>query len=132
VLVLVALIPVLFPSLFPSELKTRGEKAARAWLAGDVEQFKQYVEPSQVTLAERWLKEDPPPNLTGQEPAPSVSVAVEHNDGRTAVVLIQVKAKNKKGMPAFFVFRHRWVSRDGVWYVEPNVRAARAAVGRNL
>jgi tetratricopeptide (TPR) repeat protein len=126
VLALLGLIPLVFPSLFPSQLKTRGEKAARAWLARDVEQIKQFVEPSQVELVERWLREDPPPDLAGQEPAPSVNVAVQHNDGRNAVVVIQIKAKKKNGSPAFFVFRHRWVSRDGVWYVEPGLRSTHA------
>src|SRR5262249_59105261 len=99
-----------FPSLFPSQLKTRGEKAARAWLAKDVEQVKQFVDPPEAEKTERWLKENPPPNLAGQEPAPTVSVTVESNDGRNAVVVIQIKAKNKNGVPTHFVFRHRWVS----------------------
>jgi tetratricopeptide (TPR) repeat protein len=132
VLALLGLVPLLFPSLFPSQLRTRGEKAAQAWLARDVDAVKQFVEPSQTEKVELWLKQEPPPNLAGQEPAPRVTVAVERNDGRNAVVVIQIKAKNKNGAAAFFVFRHRWVSVDGVWYVEPNLRLTRASLpGRN-
>src|SRR5262249_12274176 len=61
VLALLGLTPLLFPSFFASELKTRGEKVAHAWLARDVEQVKQFVNPSEVGKVDRWLKEEPPP-----------------------------------------------------------------------
>ncbi|HKI36924.1 MAG TPA: tetratricopeptide repeat protein [Gemmataceae bacterium] len=120
VVVLLVLVPFVFPSLFPSQLRSRGQKASQAWLARDVEQIKQYVEPTQVEYVERWLKEDPPPNLDGQQPR--VDVAVERNDGRSAEVVIQIRAKKDNGAPAYFVFRQRWISKGGVWYVQPNLR----------
>jgi hypothetical protein len=124
------LVPILFPSLFPSQLKSRGQKAATAWLAGDVEGIKSFVDPSQAQIVDAWMKEHPPPDLSGQQPAPKVNVAVQRNDGRTAEVLIQVKAKKTDGAPVYFVFRHRWISRNGVWYIVPGISAARASAGR--
>jgi tetratricopeptide (TPR) repeat protein len=120
VLGLLFLMPVLFPSLFPSKLKKRGTQAVHAWLSKDIEQIKPFVEPSLTGQVPRWLEEAPPPDLAGQEP-PRVSVAVQRNDGRTADLLVQIKAKKKDGAPAFFVFRHRWVHKDGVWYVRPGI-----------
>jgi tetratricopeptide (TPR) repeat protein len=128
VLVLLVLVPVAFPSLFPSQLQKRGQKASQAWLARDVEQIKQYVEPSQVEYVERWLKEEPPPELAGQQPR--VDVAVQRNDGQTAEVVIQIRATKDNGAPAYYVFRQHWVSRGGVWYVQPTLRVRTMRSGR--
>ena len=128
-LVLLFLVPVLFPSLFPSKLKKRGEQATQAWLAKDIDQIKQFVEPSQTENVARWLEESPPPDVVGQEPPARVNVAVQRNDGRTAVIVIQIKAKKKDGGVTFFVFRHNWVSKGGVWYIRPNLSGIRTAGG---
>jgi hypothetical protein len=53
---------------------------------------------------------------------------VHRNDGATAEVVIQIKAKKANGTPAFFVYRHRWVSRQGVWYVQPNLPTTHASI----
>jgi hypothetical protein len=115
-------------SLFPSELLSRGQKAAQAWLAGDVEQIKRFVESSQTAQVPGWLKENPPPDVTGQKPAPTIHVAVQRNDGQTAEILIQIKAKKKDGTPGHFVFRQNWICRQGTWYLKPSLAAPRTAV----
>jgi tetratricopeptide (TPR) repeat protein len=126
-LLLVVLVPLALPRLFPSQLQQRGRKASLAWLAGDVEQVKQYVEPSQVEYVERWLKEEPPPKLAGQKP--QVDVGVQRNDGNTAEVVVQVRATKENGAPAYLVFRQHWVSRGGVWYLQPTLRRRASAAG---
>ncbi len=122
----VVLSVAVFPSLFPSQLRSRGQKVARAWLAKDVEQIKQFAEPSQVESVPAWLKENPPPDVAGQQPPPSVKVAVQRNDGRTAEVVVQIKALNKDGAPTHFVFVQRWVSKNGTWYIKPATSPGRA------
>ncbi len=130
VLVFVVLIPVLFPSLFPSELRSRGQKVAQAWLAKDAEQIKTFAEPAQAGSVPRWLELNPPPDLTGQPQKPVVNVTVERNDGKTAEVLIQVKAMKANGTPAYYTYRHRWVSRGGIWYVQPAIPPTGLATGK--
>jgi hypothetical protein len=58
-----------------------------------------------------------------------VDVAVQRNDGKTAEVIVQVRATKENGTPAYFVFRQHWVSRDGVWYVQPTLRHRASAAG---
>jgi hypothetical protein len=111
--------------LIPSALQSRGQKAARAWLAADIPQVQQFVQPAQAGAVEAWLRDNPPPKLDGPKP-PQLRVAVQRNDGRTAEVLIQIRAVKKDGTAAHFVFRHRWVSRDGTWYLQPAVNPFRA------
>lgn len=74
-----------------------------------------------------WLKQNPPPDVAGQQPGPKVHVAVQRNDGRTAEILIQIQAKNKDGSPAHFVFQQRRVSRDGTWYLKPAISVTRVS-----
>lgn len=58
-------------SLLPSQLESRGEKVARAWLARDVGGLKKFVEPSQAEKVPRWLQEraSPRPERAGEAPA---------------------------------------------------------------
>jgi hypothetical protein len=117
-------VPFLFPSLFPSELRTRGQKVAQAWLARDVEQIRSFVDPAQVENIPRWLETTPPPELNGDQGNADVSVNVERNDGDSAEILIQIKSVKANGTPAFYVFRHRWVLRKDTWYFQPDIPAA--------
>ncbi len=114
-------IPFLFPSLFPSELRSRGMKVAQAWLAKDAEQIRSFVEPTQVENIPRWLEATPPPDLNEDQGKAEVSVNVERNDGDTAEVLIQIKGAKANGAPAYYVFRHRWVLRKDTWYLQPDI-----------
>jgi hypothetical protein len=116
--VLAALAGLAFgPTYFPTELKIRGEKVAQAWLRKDYEELQRYLEPHHEDVLAPWLEKNEPPGLEGQQPA--VDVAVERLDGRAADVLVQVKATDKDGLPARYVFRHRWVERDGTWFFRP-------------
>jgi hypothetical protein len=126
--VIVMLLGIAALSLFPSELRSRGQKAAQAWLAGDVEQIKQFVDTAQVSQVSGWLKQNPPPDVAGQQPAPSVHVAVQRNDGYSAEILIQIKAKKKDGTLGHYVYRQNWISRQGTWYLKPSIAAPRTSV----
>ena len=107
------------PLLWPSQLKTRSQTMARAWLAKDVKQMEQFTEPGQEPYLASWLDNHPPPDLTGQEPAPEVRVSVQRNDGKSADVVIQIAAKDKKGQPAHYVYHHRWVDKGDGWFFHP-------------
>jgi hypothetical protein len=117
-------IPFLFPSLFPSELRTRGQKVAQAWLARDAEQLRSFTDPTQVEHIPRWLEATPPPDLNEDQGKAEVSVNVERNDGDSAEILIQIKAAKANGTPSYFVYRHRWVLRKDTWYLQPDIPAA--------
>jgi predicted RNA-binding Zn-ribbon protein involved in translation (DUF1610 family) len=125
-IVLLALfsIPFLFPSLFASELRSRAQKVAAAWLARDVEQLRPFVDPTLVESIPRWLETTPPPELTEDQGRADMMVSVERNDGDTAEVLIQIKAAKHNGTSAYYVFRHRWVLRKDTWYVQPDLPPA--------
>jgi tetratricopeptide (TPR) repeat protein len=105
------------PLIWPGALKTRGQALARAWLADDIDQMEQLTDATEVAKLRSWLEHHPPPELRGQ--SPTVNVAVERNDGRTADVVVQITAKDKKGQPAHYVFHHRWLEKDGQWYFRP-------------
>jgi tetratricopeptide (TPR) repeat protein len=105
------------PSFGSSELRARGEKAARAWLHKDYEEVQKFLEPNHDGALGLWLARNAPPDLEGQDP--TVTVSVERLDSQTADVLVQVKAGDKDGGPARYVFRHRWVEKDGTWYFRP-------------
>jgi hypothetical protein len=116
--VLLALAGLAFsPSFRSSELRTRGEKVARAWLHKDFEEVQQFLEPNHDGALSLWLAKNAPPDIEGQDPM--VTVSVERLDSQTADVLVQVKADDKDGGPARYVFRHRWVEKDGTWYFRP-------------
>jgi tetratricopeptide (TPR) repeat protein len=120
----IVLIPFLLPSLFPSELRSRGQKVAQAWLNRDAEQIKSFADPTLAENVPRWLEATPPPDLNEEHGKAVVSVAVERNDGDTAEVLIQIKGAKANGAPAYYVFRHRWLLRKGTWYLQPDLPAA--------
>jgi hypothetical protein len=122
-LVLFGLVPFLFPSLFPSELRSRGQEMAQAWLARDVEQLKTFADPTLVESVPLWVEATQPPDLTEDRGKPVIEVAVERNDGDSAEVLIQIKGTKKNGTPGHYVYRHRWVLRKGIWYVQPELPA---------
>jgi hypothetical protein len=124
---LVVLLPFLFPSWFPSTLRSRGQKAAYAWLAKDAAKLKEFAEPSVAEMVPRWLEENPPPDLSGQKPPATVTVGVERNDGRSAEILIQIKTR-KDDRPTFLIYRHRWVSRNGTWYIRPTLSPSGVAL----
>lgn len=107
------------PLLWPGQLKTRGQTLVHAWLVKDFPKMEQYTEPADKPSLKDWLEKHPPPDLVGQEPPPDVRVSIEGNNGRTAVVVVQIAAKDSKGYPAHYVFRHRWIERGGDWYFHP-------------
>src|SRR5262249_50053120 len=87
-------------SLIPTQLESRGQQPARAWRARDPEQIKKCGDPTQAEGVPRRLKQSPPRDLANQAGAPpGVRVSVQRNDGRTAALVIQVKAKKKDGTP---------------------------------
>jgi hypothetical protein len=105
------------PLVFPSPLYSRGERVARAWLRKDADEVRRFTEPSAEADVPQWLERNPPPDLGGQEPA--VRISIDNDDGKSAEVMIQFKGQDKAGKPANFVFRHRWVQKDGTWYFRP-------------
>lgn len=107
------------PLLWPGQLKTRSQSMVRAWLAKDAKQMEQLTDPTQTPYLSSWLDSHPPPDLTGQEPAPEVRISVQRNDGKSADVMIQIAAKDKKGQPAHYVFHHRWVDKGAGWLFHP-------------
>ena len=121
-LLLVALVGagfIVYPLIFPSALKARGEKVAQAWLSKNAEQIQRLAEPEQSSAVERWLDKHPPPSPDSLQGAPTVNVAVEREDGKTAEVVVQVTAKKKDGQPTFYVFHHHWIQKGGYWYFRP-------------
>jgi len=120
-------IPAVFPSLFPSKLRTRAQIVGDAWLARDAEQIRSYTEPSLADNVPIWLESNPLPELNGQGTKPVVDVSVRRNDGRSAEVMIQITGTRPNGAQAQYIYLHRWVSRDGAWYVQPGVRASTTA-----
>ncbi|MGH7222776.1 MAG: tetratricopeptide repeat protein, partial [Gemmataceae bacterium] len=114
------------PLLWPGQLTSRGHAIVRAWLAKDLAKMEQYTDPADKPFLKSWLEKHPPPDLVGQEPSPDVRVSIEGNNGRTAVVVVQIAAKDNKGQPAHYVFRHRWLEHGGDWYFHPQqAKAAR-------
>ncbi len=116
---LVVALVLFLPSLFPSQLKTRAEAVAKSWLAKDSEGIKQFTEENLVNRIDLWLKRNPPPDLSSG-PAPTITVTVDRNDGRSAEVGIQIKKSNGKGPAKHYVFRHRWILKDS-WVFRPSV-----------
>jgi hypothetical protein len=105
------------PTYHSTELKMRGEQFAQAWLRKDFEEVQRYLEPNHENALTLWLEKNVPPDLEGQQP--KVDVAVERVGERTADVLVQIKATDKDGLPVRYVFRHRWVEKDGTWFFHP-------------
>ena len=126
VIVFLCFVPLLFPSLFPSELLARSTRAAHAWLARDVEGVKTFAETSEVESVPGWMKAVPPPDLGDQKDTSEVSVSVDRNDGQSADVVIQVKSTAGNGKSGFYVYRQRWVNKQGTWYVVPDIPASAA------
>jgi tetratricopeptide (TPR) repeat protein len=122
-----AAVPFFFPSLFPSELRSRGQKVVQAWLAKDAEQIKNFTEPTLSENVPRWMEATPPPELNEEQGKAAVTVSVERNDGSTAEVLIQIKGMKANGTPANYVFRHRWANHGGTWFLQPDIPAATTA-----
>jgi tetratricopeptide (TPR) repeat protein len=114
-------IPYLFPSLFPSELRARGQEVAKAWLAKDSEKLKSFADPTLVENVPRWLEVAPPPDLNEGRGGANVTVTVDRKADDKAEVLIQIKSAKPDGTPAFYVFRHRWAQRKGTWYLQPEI-----------
>jgi tetratricopeptide (TPR) repeat protein len=122
-----AAMPFLSPSLFPSELRSRGQKVAQAWLAKDTEQLKTFADPTLAESVPRWLETTPPPELNEELGKAAVTVSVERNDGSTAEILLQIKGTKPNGTPAYFVFRHRWANHNGTWYLQLDIPAVSIA-----
>jgi len=99
-----SMLSFLFPSLFASELHSRGQKVAEAWLSRDVEQIKPFTDPRLVENVARWLEATPPPDLKEKHGKPVVSVAVERNDGESAEVLIQIGRRTPMARPTITCF----------------------------
>ena len=121
-LVLVAVVVagcIVYPLVFASVLKARGEKITQAWLSKNAEQIQSLVQPEQSGKVTTWLAKHPPPNSESLKGAPTVNVAVERDDGKTADLVVQVTAKKKDGQPAFYVFHHHWIQKGGDWYFQP-------------
>ena len=116
-------IPFLFPSLFPSDLKSRGQKFAQAWIARDAEQMRSFADPTLVENMPRWMEANPPPELNQDQQKADVSVAVVRNDGDTAELLIQIKGLKNNGSTAYYTYRPRWIQRNGTWYLQPDLPA---------
>ncbi|HTU23231.1 MAG TPA: tetratricopeptide repeat protein, partial [Gemmataceae bacterium] len=119
------------PFVRPNKLMTRGHKMVRAWLARDLQKIEPYTDPDEKSLLASWLKKNPPPNLAGQDIARDVRVSIEGNNGRAATVVVSISAKDERGQPAHYVFRHRWTEEDGDWYFHPREANARPGSGGN-
>jgi hypothetical protein len=89
--------------------------------------MERFTVPDEKPFLESWLENHPPPDLLGQEPSPKLHVSIERDDGKTADVVVQIAAKDKRGMAAHYVLRQRWVAQGGDWYFRP--REAKNTLG---
>jgi hypothetical protein len=113
---------LMFASVTYGSLPSRSKSVAQAWLVGDREAIRRFVEPSLASEVDSWFKRYPPPKfepLEG-EATPTLLIGVERLDYNTARVVIRFKAMDKDHKPTNFVFWHRWVEKDGQWYLVPS------------
>jgi hypothetical protein len=104
-------------------LKGRSQAFARARLAGDEAGMRRLTDPADAPHLGPWLAANPPPDAAAfaNQNHPSVSIAVERDDDRTADVALHIEAKNSGGPPLYFALYQRWVEKDGTWCFSPTI-----------
>ena len=107
----------------PSDLPSRGEVWAKAWLSEDRFLLRRLTAPTHDRQLHPWLARHPPPkagNAASPEQAPpTIRVSVVKNKPSEAVVIVRITARVQKTPVEL---RLNWIERGETWYFVPSLQ----------